>query len=78
VRVDHEGNQSSAAEEVECVVRIVESLLQSRLSWIDEQDRARADGGGRSDRRLRRAGRAAPGARVGTVDKFQGQEGAPG
>ena len=80
VPVVTEGNQSSSPEEAECVRDIVEEILASGASWIDR------DGVERPitladiliiapynaqvfeiDDRL-------PGARIGTVDKFQGQE----
>jgi superfamily I DNA and/or RNA helicase len=80
VRVDHEGNQSSAAEEVECVGRVVESLLQGRLSWIDAKGRASELTAedvlivAPYNAQVARLSARLPGARVGTVDKFQGQE----
>jgi uncharacterized protein len=80
VPVVTEGNQSSSPEEAECVRDIVEEILASGASWID------TDGVERPitladiliiapynaqvfeiDDRL-------PGARIGTVDRFQGQE----
>jgi uncharacterized protein len=80
VPVEHHGNQSSAPEEVERIGAIVDSLLGSEASWIDAKGRlaplTRDDilivapynaQVGLLSRRL-------PGARVGTVDKFQGQE----
>ncbi|MCX6593176.1 MAG: TM0106 family RecB-like putative nuclease [Acidobacteria bacterium] len=78
--VKHEGNQHSAVEEVDYIASIVESLLVPEVHWVD-------DGGNR--RRLSREeilivapynaqvaaiSRRLPGMRVGTVDKFQGQQ----
>ncbi len=78
--VEHEGNQSSAPEEVERIGEIVESLLAGGTSWLDPRGRSapltrddilivapyNAQVGALSER--------LPGARVGTVDRFQGQE----
>jgi uncharacterized protein len=80
VPVVTEGNQSSSPEEADCVREIVREILASGATWIDR------DGVERPitladiliiapynaqvfeiDDRL-------PGARIGTVDKFQGQE----
>jgi uncharacterized protein len=80
VPVEHEGNQSSAPEEVERIGAIVEALLDGGTSWIDAEGQSarltrddilivapyNAQVGALSER--------LPGARVGTVDKFQGQE----
>jgi uncharacterized protein len=78
--VNHEGNQNASPEEVEQVAGIVESLLKPEVRWIDDKGKSRSL---RMDdilivapynaqvsdlsRRLRKA-------RIGTVDKFQGQE----
>ncbi|MFQ5889623.1 MAG: DEAD/DEAH box helicase [Gemmatimonadota bacterium] len=83
VTVEHAGNQSESHEEVQEVVRLVESALSSRATWVD------MDG---NEKRLTIGDilvvapynaqvsallEALPaGARVGTVDKFQGQEAA--
>jgi hypothetical protein len=82
VPVAHEGNQSYSVEEVERVAGIVEFLTQDGTGWIDRH----------GDRRpltcedvlivapyndqVNRIRDRLPGARVGTVDKFQGQEAA--
>jgi uncharacterized protein len=80
VPVEHEGNRNSAAEEGEVVARIVEGLLKPEVKWFD--------GAGHS-RRLKEEdilivapynaqvadlSVRLPKMRVGTVDKFQGQE----
>jgi len=80
VPVTHEGNQSYSVEEIEQVAEIVRIL--TRGSWIDPRGDVRPitqndvlvvapynDQVNRLQARL-------PGARVGTVDKFQGQEAA--
>jgi predicted RecB family nuclease len=80
IPVEHEGNQNASPEEVEQIAELVESLLEPGVSWTNK------DG---MTRRLRLgdilivspynaqvsdiANRITD-ARVGTVDKFQGQE----
>lgn len=81
VPVNHTGNQSDSAEEVERITELVEALLRAGATWIDKK--------GETHRlRLKEILIVAPynaqvallarslpeGARVGTVDKFQGQE----
>jgi uncharacterized protein len=80
--VEHDGNRSSSAEEVEVVVKLVEQLLNQGVRWTSEK---------RGEQPLRgedilvvapynaQVSRleevlAGTGVRVGTVDKFQGQE----
>ena len=80
VPVEHEGNQNSCEEEVEVVARIAGGLLQPNVKWYRSAGNPRlltsedilivapynaqvADLCGRL-----------PGFRIGTVDKFQGQE----
>ena len=80
VPVEHEGNRNSCAEEVEIVARIVDGLLKPEVKWF------RSVGNSRrlkeedilivapynaqvADLLLR-----LPKMRIGTVDKFQGQE----
>jgi predicted RecB family nuclease len=80
VPVEHEGNRNSSAEEVEAVARIVEGLLKPEVKWY------RSAG---NPRRLKEEdilivapynaqvsdlSARLPKMRVGTVDKFQGQE----
>lgn len=80
VPVNHEGNQNSSPEEVERVASIVDSLLEPNVVWINSV-------GGRRQVQREDILIVAPynaqvsdlatrlrGARVGTVDKFQGQE----
>jgi predicted RecB family nuclease len=80
VPVPHEGNQSSSSEEVERVAELVAGLIAGGVHWTDE----------RNDRRplalsdiliiapynaqVAALKTRLPDARVGTVDKFQGQE----
>jgi uncharacterized protein len=78
--VHHEGNQNASPEEVERIAGLVDSLMQPRVKWIDDKAQSRP---------LRRDDvlivspynaqvsdlwKRLPGARVGTVDKFQGQQ----
>jgi uncharacterized protein len=80
IPVDHEGNRNASAEEVGRVSEIVDSLLKPGVKWIDDK---------RNERALRvedilvvapynaQVSDLAEGlrnARVGTVDKFQGQQ----
>jgi superfamily I DNA and/or RNA helicase len=80
VAVEHEGNQNSASEEVECIATLTESLLRPDINWVDDQGHLRAlqledilivapYNAQVSDLMTRM-----PRARIGTVDKFQGQQ----
>jgi predicted RecB family nuclease len=83
VPVQHEGNRNSAAEEVEAIGRIVSSLTTGQVHWFRGIDRPKTVelddilivapyNAQVSDLLV-----ALPkGARVGTVDKFQGQQAA--
>jgi uncharacterized protein len=76
----HDGNQSSSLEEVERIGQIVEELLGGDVSWIDkkgERRRLTSDDVlivAPYNAQVAALGRRLPRARVGTVDKFQGQE----
>ncbi len=80
VPVPHRGNRNESVEEAQVVARIVRGLLGANATWTDRE-------GNTSRLRLEdivivapynahvaRLERELPGARVGTVDKFQGQE----
>jgi predicted RecB family nuclease len=80
VPVVHQGNKNSSPEEVERIAGIVESLLIPDVNWIDDKGRRRSL---TTDDILIIApynvqvsdlSNRLKGARVGTVDKFQGQE----
>jgi uncharacterized protein len=80
VPVTHEGNRNSSSEEVEVVSRIVESLLRPEVRWFYSLGNSRAV---KLEDILIVAPYNAqvadlltclPAGRVGTVDKFQGQE----
>jgi uncharacterized protein len=78
--VDHAGNQSSSIEEAEAVASLVNRILADGPTWIDR------DGSERPvtlddilviapyNAQVFEIQQRLPGARVGTVDKFQGQE----
>ena len=80
VPAEHEGNRNSSAEEVELVARIVEGLLKPEVQWMrgagnprgltDEDILIVAPYNAQVSDLLARL----PGMRIGTVDKFQGQE----
>lgn len=82
VPVAHAGNQSSALEEVAVIGDLVEALTAGGIDWIDQHGVVRALG--RDDilivapynAQVAALRARLPGARVGTVDKFQGQEAA--
>jgi hypothetical protein len=79
--VEHAGNQNESLEEVERIGVMVERLLQTRATWSDKAGKVYAL---RPEDVLVVApynaqvsaltGRVPAGTRVGTVDKFQGQE----
>ena len=80
VPVEHHGNQNSSTEELEQVVALYRALVSGSLAWTDR--------GGRSARLTEQdilivapynphvgaISERLPASRVGTVDKFQGQE----
>jgi uncharacterized protein len=80
VALDHRGNQNSSPEEADAVRDLVSGILQSSASWVDRKGVERPLG--LNDILLISPYNAQvfelrdriPGARVGTVDKFQGQE----
>ena len=81
IPVEHAGNTNASAEEAECVARLIRELLDAGAGWVDSQG---------VQRRLTLddilvvapynahvavlLATLPDGARVGTVDKFQGQE----
>lgn len=78
--VAHDGNQSSSPEEADTVLALVEQLLQGKATWTDRDGKSALIG---LDDILIIAPYNAqvfelqdriPGGRIGTVDKFQGQE----
>ena len=80
LEVTHTGNQSSSPEEVEMVFTVVESLVGEGATWIDKagdewllqlEDILIIAPYNKQEFELQEK---LPGARIGTVDKFQGQE----
>lgn len=80
--VAHEGNQNSSVEEAIETQRLVEEILASRATWIDRDGRERPVGLddiliiAPYNSQVFEIQRRLPEARVGTVDRFQGQEAA--
>ena len=78
--VSHQGNQNSSDEEADQVAKLVRSLADGGSAWVDQQGRERPVT--REDvliiapynAQVFKIQERLPGARVGTVDKFQGQE----
>lgn len=80
VPVSHQGNQNAAPEEVEAITKIIDGLLHPQVKWTDHQGQPRQltvedilivapYNAQVSDLSARLKG-----MRVGTVDKFQGQQ----
>ncbi|HWZ43215.1 MAG TPA: TM0106 family RecB-like putative nuclease [Candidatus Saccharimonadales bacterium] len=78
--VEHQGNQNSALEEVDRIVELVDSLLQPQVFWIDHQGHRRGLTIGDIlivapyNAQVFDLAARIPGANIGTVDRFQGQE----
>ena len=80
VPVDHDGNQSHSPEEVDAVARVARDLLRSGVSWIDKEGKQHELT--RDDilivapynAQVSALSQKLPEFRVGTVDKFQGQQ----
>lgn len=80
VAVEHAGNASESEEEARAVAELVRELLASGARWIDARGEERplrledvlviAP----YNAQVRQIAELLPGARVGTVDKFQGQQ----
>jgi uncharacterized protein len=78
--VVHEGNQTSSSEEADAVRSLVAEILNSKTTWIDRENNEETIG--LSDILIIAPYNAQvfelqdhiPGGRIGTVDKFQGQE----
>jgi predicted RecB family nuclease len=79
--IEHTGNQSESTEEVEAIADLIERPLRGRTTWTNKRGETLALG--LSDILVvapynaqvsALAQMLPPGARVGTVDKFQGQE----
>jgi uncharacterized protein len=82
VDVEHDGNRNQSLEEVDAVASLVERLTSRGASWIAEDQSTKPIGlddiliVAPYNSQVNRIAERLPGARVGTVDKFQGQEAA--
>ena len=78
--VEHEGNQSASVEEAEQVAALVNRLLGGGVSWTDREGETTPLTEddilivSPYNAQLAELRRLLPSARIGTVDKFQGQE----
>ncbi|MBR0831342.1 TM0106 family RecB-like putative nuclease [Bradyrhizobium manausense] len=78
--VYHEGNQNSSPEEANEIKRLVDEILSSKASWVDGTGKETAIGLediliiAPYNAQVFELQERLPGARIGTVDKFQGQE----
>jgi len=76
----HEGNQNASPQEAESVAHLVRNILSSRGTWVDREGVERPLGLNDIviiapyNAQVFEIQSRLPGARVGTVDKFQGQE----
>jgi len=80
--VEHQGNQSSSPEEAERISGLVREILDTSSSWVDRDARERPVTAqdiliiAPYNAQVFELQAQLPGARVGTVDKFQGQQAA--
>src|SRR4029453_1365607 len=80
--VPHQGNQSSSPEEASAVERLVDEIQRANTTWIERDGKERPVGLddiliiAPYNAQVFELQERLPGARIGTVDKFQGQEGA--
>ena len=81
VPVSHQGNQNSSSEEVETVARIVQSLLKPKVKWFYGEANRRSLKREEDilvvapyNAQVSDLAERLPGMKIGTVDKFQGQE----
>ncbi len=78
--IEHTGNQNSAKEEAEAIRHLVSSILDAGSTWIDRQGVEKSIGlediliVAPYNAQVFELQERIPGARIGTVDKFQGQE----
>ncbi|TWB89343.1 uncharacterized protein FBZ93_11658 [Bradyrhizobium macuxiense] len=78
--VEHEGNQSSSREEADCVRDLVMDIMGSGTTWINREGIEAPVGLGEIliiapyNAQVFELQERLPGARIGTVDKFQGRE----
>jgi superfamily I DNA and/or RNA helicase len=78
--VKHEGNQSSSIEEAAAIRALVTEILDSQSTWVDPDGKERPVGLqdilliAPYNAQVFELQECLPGGRIGTVDKFQGQE----
>ena len=78
--VEHDGNQSASTEEADQVATLVHRLLGGGVSWTNHEGQPQALSQkdilivAPYNAHLAELRRQLPDARIGTVDKFQGQE----
>jgi predicted RecB family nuclease len=78
--VTHTGNQNSSPEEAQAVGRLVKAILASNATWVDRDGQEKPITLDDTliitpyNAQVFEIEQCLPGARVGTVDKFQGQE----
>jgi superfamily I DNA and/or RNA helicase len=78
--VVHEGDQSSSPEEADAIRDLVAEILDSKATWIDRKNNEMPIGLGNIliiapyNAQVFELQDRIPGGRIGTVDKFQGQE----
>jgi uncharacterized protein len=82
VPVAHAGNQTESPEEADAIAALVKSLTEGDAWWTDRHGERKRVGlddiliVAAYNAQVAEIARRVPGARVGTVDKFQGQEAA--
>ena len=80
VSVIHDGNQSSSPEEVAAVTSVIQSLQRDGLTWVNgDGEEAPLESEhilivAPYNAQISALKKALPGIKIGTVDKFQGQE----
>jgi uncharacterized protein len=78
--VDHEANENESSEEAEVVARLARDLVDGGATWVDDEGRVRPVDWSQIvivaayNAQVGAIARILPQGRVGTVDKFQGQE----
>lgn len=78
--VEHSGNQNCSSEEAQAVAHLVRAILSANTKWIDRDGYERPTTLGEIviitpyNAQVFEIQQCLPGSRVGTVDKFQGQE----
>jgi uncharacterized protein len=78
--VAHHGNQNCSPEEADAVSALVDRILESNATWVDREGQQKPVGLDDIiiitpyNAQVFEIQQRLPGARIGTVDKFQGQE----